>query len=181
MVFAGRAVRRRFPPESSYGSWPIFYTGPSGGSCPFHRPAAGVPSLLAAFTWACSILPRSFFGMDGAILAALCAVLPAGAVLQSSSWPTLKAGPLAACWAVPGRGRQWLFLYQLLASVPGLDLDYSNLYPCLYIPALWPCLDHLPGNCQETKAGNGPGRLSVSPRFPGFSYVRGLRCMGIWS
>lgn len=174
MVFAGRAVRAAVP--AGIIIWllaNLFYTGPSSGFVSFHRPAAGVPSLLAAFTGL--LHPAAvLLGMDGAILAAFVLSFPAGELfLPILIMAYLEGGPLGGMLggslAAGGNG---FSLYQLLASQGWTWI--TAICTLVFTFLHWPCLTTCQAIARETKSWKWAGAAVCIATVPGI-----LICMGI--
>lgn len=174
MVFAGRAVRAAVP--AGIIIWllaNLFYTGPSSGFVSFHRPAAGVPSLLAAFTGL--LHPAAvLLGMDGAILAAFVLSFPAGELfLPILIMAYLEGGPLGGMLggslAAGGNG---FSLYQLLTSQGWTWI--TAICTLVFTFLHWPCLTTCQAIARETKSWKWAGAAVCIATVPGI-----LICMGI--
>lgn len=178
MVFAGRAVRAAVP--AGIIIWflaNLFYTGPSSGFVSFHRPAAGVPSLLAAFTGL--LHPAAvLLGMDGAILAAFVLSFPAGELfLPILIMAYLEGGPLGGMLggslAAGGNG---FSLYQLLASQGWTWI--TAICTLVFTFLHWPCLTTCQAIARETKSWKWAGVAVCIATVPGILICAGIALYG---
>ena len=178
MVFAGRAVRAAVP--AGIIIWllaNLFYTGPSSGFVSFHRPAAGVPSLLAAFTGL--LHPAAvLLGMDGAILAAFVLSFPAGELfLPILIMAYLEGGPLGGMLggslAAGGNG---FSLYQLLASQGWTWI--TAICTLVFTFLHWPCLTTCQAIARETKSWKWAGTAVCIATVPGILICAGIALYG---
>ena len=178
MVFAGRAVRAAVP--AGIIIWflaNLFYTGPSGGFVSFHRPAAGVPSLLAAFTGL--LHPAAvLLGMDGAILAAFVLSFPAGELfLPILIMAYLEGGPLGGMLggslAAGGNG---FSLYQLLTSQGWTWV--TAICTLVFTFLHWPCLTTCQAIARETKSWKWAGAAVCIATVPGILICAGIALYG---
>lgn len=178
MVFAGRAVRAAVP--AGIIIWfltNLFYTGPSSGFVSFHRPAAGVPSLLAAFTGL--LHPAAvLLGMDGAILAAFVLSFPAGELfLPILIMAYLEGGPLGGMLggslATGGNG---FSLYQLLTSQGWTWI--TAICTLVFTFLHWPCLTTCQAIARETKSWKWAGAAVCIATVPGILICAGIALYG---